>query len=262
MRHSSDRPSSCADMMSKWSAKPADYQATRLRNNQRRHRERVKHHITGLEARLAETQLQLDKALARISELTEELHLAKTLPAETIRQTELIHSGTPDDIRVARRVNPAPLTQVPCAIQELDASLADRNALPPAQKQRDDAALQPHLVTEKMPWPEKLAEPASPVLSAPSMNNTILQGFTLGHDEVADGGEQDCSDLPPPNPDESTTRCREAFTIIATHNYSGLDISAIRRHLQPGFRGSIVSGDGCRVDNRLLFALLDSIGSS
>lgn len=243
--------------MIKWSAKPADYQATRLRNNQRRHRERVKDHITGLEARLAETQLQLDKALARISELTEELHLVKALPAETVRPTELTHSGTPD-IRVARRVKPASLSQAPFPIQELDASSADRNALPPAQKQRHDAALQPNLVTEKMPWPEELAEPASPILSAPS----ILQGFTLGHDEVSDGGEQDCSDLPPPNPDESTTRCREAFTIISTHNYSGLDISAIRRHLQPGFRGSIVSGDGCRVDNRLLFALLDSISSS
>jgi uncharacterized membrane-anchored protein YhcB (DUF1043 family) len=66
-------------MMSRWSAKPADYNAARLRNNQRRHRKRVKDHVAELESRLSETQLQLDQALSRIAELSAELSRARRL---------------------------------------------------------------------------------------------------------------------------------------------------------------------------------------
>lgn len=66
--------------MSKWSAKPADYNAARLRNNQRRHRQKVKDHVAELESRLSETQLQLDHALSRIAELSAELSRTRRDP--------------------------------------------------------------------------------------------------------------------------------------------------------------------------------------
>lgn len=83
----------------------------------------------------------------------------------------------------------------------------------------------------------------------------------LNYDATAEPGEQGCFDMPPPSPGKSTTRCQDAYVIIAQQNYRWLDISAIRRWLEPGFRGPIVEGDGCRVETDLLFALLDFISS-
>lgn len=57
----------------KWSSKPADYNATRVRNNQRRHRARVKSHIQDLENRLQETNSKLESALSTVASLTAEL---------------------------------------------------------------------------------------------------------------------------------------------------------------------------------------------
>lgn len=57
----------------KWSTKPADHNATRVRNNQRRHRARVKSRIQDLEARLDETNARLERALSTVASLTAEL---------------------------------------------------------------------------------------------------------------------------------------------------------------------------------------------
>ncbi|KAF9786555.1 hypothetical protein IL306_011404, partial [Fusarium sp. DS 682] len=64
-------------MLSKWSAKSADHKAARLRNNQRRHRKRVKDHIAEFESRIADTQLQLSQALVHINKLSEKLQQAR-----------------------------------------------------------------------------------------------------------------------------------------------------------------------------------------
>ncbi|SPO04113.1 uncharacterized protein DNG_06796 [Cephalotrichum gorgonifer] len=253
-------------MISKWSVKPADHKAVRIRNNQRRHRERVKNHTATLEARLEETQLQLEKALARVAELTEELRLAKALiPVETISPMALNRSGTAGVICVARKDESAFIAEADCPpTQEADGLFAVRNSPSCVLNKGDKSLLQPELPTQKTIHTDgELPRLFSPVLSSPPAEQDITpQGLAVGYDEVVAGGEQDYDSLPPPNPDESTTRCRDAFTIIMMQNYSGLDLSAIRRRLQPGFRGSSASGDGCRVDNKLLFALLDAISNA
>ncbi|KAK6352994.1 hypothetical protein TWF696_004983 [Orbilia brochopaga] len=53
--------------------KPADHNAARVRDNQRRHRARVKAYIAELEARLGETKEQLDAAQTKIERLTAEV---------------------------------------------------------------------------------------------------------------------------------------------------------------------------------------------
>lgn len=63
--------------------------------------------------------------------------------------------------------------------------------------------------------------------------------------------------LPPPPSGKSTTLCREAYTIIGQQNHKGLDEAFIQRWLESGFHGRSNRGEGCRVDNGLLFALLD-----
>lgn len=59
--------------MDKWSTKPADHNVNRVRNNQRRHRARVKSRMEELEARLEETNAKLEAALTTISSLTAEV---------------------------------------------------------------------------------------------------------------------------------------------------------------------------------------------
>ncbi|RDL40078.1 uncharacterized protein BP5553_00057 [Venustampulla echinocandica] len=66
-------PTKLSAMTGKWSTKPPDHAITRVRNNQRRHRARVKTHISDLEQKLGDTQRLLSHAEARIAQLTAEL---------------------------------------------------------------------------------------------------------------------------------------------------------------------------------------------
>lgn len=171
-------------MMGKWSARPSNDKASRVRNNQRRHRQRVKEHIAHLESRLEDTERQLRDALDRVTELTRDLE------------------------RTAQRAAP-PQTQT--------------------------------------------VEP--PILSAPPESSVIPRA------QLLDYSEDECCSLPPPGPGKSTTRCRDAYIIIAQQNYRALDSYVIRQWLEPGFYGALGEGDGCRVDTEVLFGLLDFISS-
>ena len=61
----------------KWSSKPADHNAIRVRNNQRRHRARAKGHVQDLEKRLEETSARLEAALQTISHLAQEVEMLR-----------------------------------------------------------------------------------------------------------------------------------------------------------------------------------------
>lgn len=61
----------------KWSSKPADHDAIRVRNNQRRHRARAKGHVQDLEKRLEETSAKLEAALQTISHLAQEVEILR-----------------------------------------------------------------------------------------------------------------------------------------------------------------------------------------
>lgn len=61
----------------KWSSKPADHNAIRVRNNQRRHRARAKGHVQDLEKRLEETSAKLETALQTISHLAQEVEILR-----------------------------------------------------------------------------------------------------------------------------------------------------------------------------------------
>lgn len=61
----------------KWSTRPADHNAIRVRNNQRRHRARAKEHVQDLEKRLEETSARLDAALQTISHLAQEVEILR-----------------------------------------------------------------------------------------------------------------------------------------------------------------------------------------
>lgn len=58
----------------------------------------------------------------------------------------------------------------------------------------------------------------------------------------------------------NTTLCAMAEELINQYNTRGADIEQIRRKLWSGFRAG-VSGDGCRVQNHILFQVLDDISN-
>jgi hypothetical protein len=97
------------------------------------------------------------------------------------------------------------------------------------------------------------------MLLAICTSGVMPEAPTFNYDAIAETGELVCCDLLPLGPGDSTTRCRDAYIMIAQQNYRGLEVSAIRGWLGPGFRGAIIKGDGCRVGTDLLFALLDFI---
>lgn len=232
-------------LVMRWSSKPADHKQSRVRNNQRRHRQRVKSHIADLESRLDETQQALHKAQSTIEHLTAELDRAR---ASTPRSC----AGAVACGRLAAWTD--------------DSSLPEQNSLP--------SPFQPRRITS---WQQQAAldQPRASESErhfASSADNTIsvyqVQAVSfLGHApvtwasyEAAVGGEEkEYYHLQPPDPKESTTRCREAYRIIAEQNYAGLEASDLHRWLKPAFRGPCAKGDGCRVENKLLFALLDYI---
>jgi hypothetical protein len=103
----------------------------------------------------------------------------------------------------------------------------------------------------------------SPMISTQAifepMQASILDYGEEAYPEIQDGVY---GKLPPPGPGESTTRCRDAYWTIIQQIRKGLNDSSIRGWLEPGFRGPICEGDGCRIETGLLFALLDFISAS
>ncbi|OKO93746.1 hypothetical protein PENSUB_12025 [Penicillium subrubescens] len=59
----------------------------------------------------------------------------------------------------------------------------------------------------------------------------------------------------------NTTLCGMAEELINQYNIIGIDIEEIRRRLWAGFKAG-TRGDGCRVENQVLFQVLDEISNS
>lgn len=246
-------------MLSKWSAKPADHKAARLRNNQRCHRKRVKDHIAELESRLADTQLQLSQALVHINELSEKLQQARmgrdSMQLETTKALSeiLLANNGANKLLISGNWLQADI------IHQFQKNLTVDFEARLVQHGVDGTHQQ---TSQPNPSLELTGYP-SPIVAA-GVNMEPMQASVLEYEEVAYGDMQDqmyCK-LPPPGPGESTTRCRDAYLIIIQQNRKGLNDSSIRGWLEPGFRGPMCEGDGCRIETGLLFALLDFISSS
>jgi hypothetical protein len=246
-------------MMSKWSLKSAEHKAARLRNNQRRQREKVKRYVAELEERLADTQQQLEVALAQISELTEKMDrstIRSTLPGGSMQSTAQDRSAA---VVVANSELPRRLVDgecVSCPVGGSDYVLSVQTGAQFVQDGIERIAIQNTLpFGESRPSGNPVWKP-SPMLSM----DTVVFGQRAVHFESGpEVEEQDCCDLQPVGSNESTTRCQDAYSLIAQQNFKGLDAHAIHGWLEPGFRRAIIKGDGCRVGTGLLFALLDFI---
>ncbi|KAI1110079.1 hypothetical protein F5Y14DRAFT_430170 [Nemania sp. NC0429] len=243
----------------KWSSRPANHKANRIRNNQRRHRERVKDHIAHLESTLSETQIQLHNALQTIENLRTELKGAYTLPSA--HGSTLLHLQH-DGIRGGHPSNGLPL---PSSINReiRSVQLPTNLRIEDPQREIGQECCEVERIAvgtnlEERPRASHQAKPEWNSLpfntSAPcTANSSVIDEFSAYESRFS---------LKAPVPLESTTRCRDAFKIIQEQNFIKAEPSVIRVWLESGFRMAIVEGDGCRVDNKLLFALLDYINPS
>lgn len=259
------------DSVMKWSSRPQDDRRRRVRDNQRRHRERTRSHVTHLETRLAETEIQLREALLTIKHLTSELDRYRK-PASTDRPDETtvrnvslpLKPPSPEAQcrpKVHILLEPEPPNDVVDGLgYESNSGGGDEDTARSIVSERPVSIAEPSATpraTEKDCSHRDLASSTkSPLLGAAYSREV---GTGCGCDVVAD--EEACRDMDPPQAGESTTRCRDAYRLIMDRNYSGWDHDALRRWLGPGFRGPVSAGDGCRVENMLLFALLDRITS-
>ncbi|KAH8125991.1 hypothetical protein ACSS6W_007940 [Trichoderma asperelloides] len=226
-------------MMSKWSSKSKSpkQKATQIRDNQRRHRAKVKAHISTLEAELAESQRRLIAAEHRITALTAEV---KRLLEEAREKPSLTSISS-----VERSFNsPTPYTvlESPCC-RLLNSQRQLGNSLPSKQN-----------AMVNLPFDRPLI---------PNSNNDLL-GLNARNDLEVDEptlalafvAQYDRQTLPWPQPGESTTNCAAAYRIIGQQNFKGVDMEAIHQWLQSGYRRATRPGDGCTVVNSHLFSLI------
>ncbi len=230
-------------LVTRWSSKPAEHKLARARANQQRHRERVKRRMAELESDLAKTQGDLQVALLKIERLEAELEAARSVV--DVNYDSSMASGNPNaekDISVPsspslQLASAIPPRELPCLMEKgapkttLDTKLGSSS----------------HVM---------FGHKSSPLLPCPS---TAEAGNAF--DATMRAEEERCSRLRPPSCDESTTRCRDAYEIITAQNYAGVEAAILHAWLRPGFRGALAEGGGCRVENKMLFTLLDHISS-
>ncbi len=206
----------------KFSCKPPGHDAARQRENQRRHRARVKGRIAELETSLLSAQSRLTDALKQIESLT----------AEVQRLQDTVGSRSTTPRQAAGQQQPV---------------------LEPA------ACPEPSGVVTPEPIPSADREPWSP--SPQPQPLAKLRANSLDASNFEDPND-DCALLPPPSAGESTIPCREAYSIIKDRSSPEFDLSTATEWLKPGFRRALVPGTGCRVQTHILFAFVDHITST
>lgn len=232
----------------KFSSKPPEHKATRLRENQRRHRDKVKNRITELEAALASTRSQLHAALQR----------GKELDAEVTRLRRALESRQ-GGISLASENGATTSEIINVASSEGNAEHADAiqhllSASRTAAKEGSD------ILGGASSWCglglstsiiEQTGEDPGPC----SERSTRERGNAI--EEEVPGN--DCLHLPPATPGESTMDCRAAYAIIHEQRGEEIPPEVLKAWLRPGFRRAVVRGSGCRVLTQNLFALVDRI---
>lgn len=231
----------------KFSSKPPEHKATRLRENQRRHRAKVKNRITELEAALATTQSQLHAALERGKELDAEvarlrcaLESRQGMPLESengANISEIINVGSPKG-RTGNTDTIQHLLSASGTGSEEGAHILGGTS------NQSCLGLSTSVI-------ERTGEDSGPC----SERSTCERGNAI--EEEVPGN--DCLHLPPATPGESTMDCRAAYAIIHEQRGEEIPHEVLKAWLRPGFRRAVVRGSGCRVLTQNLFALVDQI---
>lgn len=235
-----------------------------MRENQRKSRARKQEYVRELEQRLAawkdqtqhkdiEHRLAMQKLEAENRHLKNLLFSLGVSPEIVQQYTQAVDQGTDVGRKVA-----IPAMQRPMETSSVSSyggsgtrssSLASHTPPDPTEES---------VVAEQVPVnnsggcaPATLrpAEPQSQT-SAP-----VVPSLCCG------SGKAPASSFPPDDDVLNTTLCAIAEDLISQYNTRGVDMDGIRQRLCSGFRTG-QSADGCRVQNHLLFQVLDEISNN
>lgn len=237
----------------------------RIRENQRKSRARKQEHVRELEQQLASSKEQTQQ-----KDVEHRLAVQK-LEAENRKLKRLLSfSGVPasaveDYLRLAE--DPAMSQKV--AIPALRRSGSEGVGAGSPQCQRKSNCAGPcssdGQANGDVTQVDKLKQPVSP---APEPK-TVPQEPPVPRGSAESSRSQSvCGCLPdddslPRNEDVlNTTLCAIAEELISQYNTRGVDMAEIQRKLWDGFCKSGATGEGCRVQNHILFQVLDEISNN
>lgn len=248
----------------------------RVRNNQRRHRERRRQHIASLEQKAQETESHLEKARAEVAALRAEMRRCKC----TRREEDAQYASKWERLNIDEKGGkPRYLDEHALPAKRYDGSNALFATALPAntitirlQENREtpqESNGYGNDIPSKSLSSKVLASLPSPLLdSSPccdyDTSSPAAKVTTISINRSYDGfllSAANCNNYPPVL-DESTTLCSKAYVLIAQQNFRGLDTRTLRNWLESGFRRGKSQNEGCRVQNLLLFSLLDFISSA
>lgn len=228
----------------------------RVRENQRRHRARVKDQVATLEEKLAEKEALLAKAEERIVELTAALEFERSRTTE--RQTESTSDSSLEEIEETIPAEHIQLAEI--QLQQSPTSIDDEYA--PAGKRPCEGRC-PWVYLATVGTADSQPSPSSSVRDTnESPNDIITLTGSSSYTETVELATKKCLDLDPPRFGESTTLCITAYNLIDQQNFRGLATSTVYQWLRQGFRSGHDRTDGCRVENSILFSLLDFVSST
>jgi hypothetical protein len=264
--------------------KPSDHNTVRVRENQRRHRAKIKAYINHLENELVEVRSQRDAALERNKILEAEIEalsygygsqaMAKEetgnaaersagsgmqttshsiswsiTSANQIQHEERntvisIHSLTCGKDDTVHHTTPADIRGVE------DATGTER--MPEVHRERAlslDQEDSDHDTTSTCCGsPGNTSRLSPPAVGCPAEDDPSFRRLV---------GDPD--NLPPPAPGESTILCSVADKIITEQSHDRFNLCSVSSFLSPGFRRPIDPGEGCRVQSSKVFSVLDSL---
>ncbi|KAE8414153.1 hypothetical protein BDV36DRAFT_13870 [Aspergillus pseudocaelatus] len=236
-------------------------QLARVRENQRKSRARKQEHTRGLEQKLVALQEQAHQkdvehrlAIQKLEAENRSLRLLLSrlgLPAETIAE----YVQAVEDPNMAQKV------AIPALRQSLAMHNQQKNCRnPPSLPRCQTDSEVPH--TEDLGGLSKtdVSQNATKLAQKTEPQGTLDQQISNQRQSICGCLPDTAAGSSPTSYDVlNTTLCAIAEELIKQHNRRGLDMAEIQKKLWAGFCNGLTTDEGCRVQNQILFQVLDEI---
>lgn len=235
----------------------------RVRENQRKSRARKQEYVRELEQRLTawkdqvhhkdiEHRLALQKLEAENRHLKSLLFSLGVSPEIVHQYTQAAGQGTDIDRKVA-----IPAMQRPMETSSVSSYGGSGSGSSSTASHAPTDTTEEPVVAEQSPVTNGGWAPAAPYSAEQQSQTSVPAEPSL----CCPTGKAQGVSFPTDDDVLNTTLCAIAEDLISQYNTRGLDMDGIRRRLYSGFRYG-QSTDGCRVQNHLLFQVLDEISNS
>jgi hypothetical protein len=237
----------------------AEHTLERVRENQRRHRARRRDQLTSLEQELADTKRLLAEAREQITVLQAERDTANAFFCLDLSKHLDVDVGIGKAVRDActrAHVGDEAGDVRVCGDVEVQAGVVDTSQSSISTCATD--VFPPITATQTLSTMEPALPAGTPLAVGPPPCCTDTPALLSAAGSV-DPECASCSTRPPPAPSESTTLCAQAFAMISQVNFRNVDAVQVRAWLAQGYRRAGSAGEGCSVENSVLWGVLDYI---